>query len=122
MEKNNFKKQFWKMKQEDRVEYLLHVKHIEEHNQLQTLSFIGSIFYLFFYIIIIGLLFYIAFDNISILTIILPFLTLFKWMLLFIIVIDIFIIIRRNKKFKELNKRFKIKEGKPLWKRITIME
>lgn len=108
--KNSWKEKFWKMNQLDRVEYFLHQEYIKERYAIQTFNFISSIIYVIGAILVLALLMFIAFENISLFKIIPSLITIFKYLLILIIIIDTINFMLKHYAFNVLDEKFGMKK------------
>jgi|TARA_R100000501_G_C2593710_1_gene92888 hypothetical protein len=109
--KKTLKDKFWKMKQSDRIEYLLHEEKIrnETYGFINLLNDIRRLFVTYFVIFILGVWFYVEFNNLALLKIIPVIGRILKFVYFVLIVlwlIDLFII---YKNIDWLKRRFKLK-------------
>ncbi len=116
VEKEQRKEKYWKLKQKDRIEYLLHAKYIKENSD-DTSNFIilpYEFCKIFLITVFFMLLTYLAIPSSQelLLKLTLIFIPLFMKIILFGfmigLLIDILNIYSNNKKWKSLNKRFKL--------------
>lgn len=100
------REQFEKLKQLDRIEYILRAEAIDRHNSFYFFSTLGGIVVVWFYILVLGMLAYIAFENTSLIYAILKLRPLFAGILIFVIIFDAVTLFRRLSSFKKLDKKF----------------
>lgn len=58
-------KKFWKLKQGDRIEYVLHLERISEYFQGSFYSFLNFIFLVNFGVLLLSILMYIGFESVA---------------------------------------------------------
>lgn len=99
--------QFLKMKQLDRIEYLLSKNSLNEEYSIGcVLKSAWTYFWIVMELLVIGLLFYLAFKSFVILDVFVILSKVFKPMLLVLLIVEIIALVIHLKKSKKLDRRF----------------
>lgn len=106
MNNKEFKKKYWKLPSQLRLEYAFHVREIIETHKLITPSYFFWVISIIFGISVLGLLFYLSFENSSILYILIPFRKVLTYGSFIVLAIDIMLQVEKNRKLKKLRELF----------------
>lgn len=101
-------KELNKLKQLDRIEYLLRKQEIGEHDSYVTISFFNFMIMIIGWLFIVACLLYLMADKSTALFQKFPAVFLiFRWGIFICVILDIIIICLHYRKIKKLDKRFK---------------
>jgi len=112
MNNKEFKKKYWKLPSQLRLEFAYHLDKLNENYRYLTLSFIWAFAVILFGIFVMSMLFYMAFDNPILFKMFEPIIFMLKYILVALIVIDVLRQIEKHKKINKLEKLFLNGKGK----------
>ena len=105
------KEKFQKLKQLDRIEYLLYQRDLKDRfSGSVTISMIWTMFYVWSVVMILALLMYIGFESLTLFNVLPSLAIVFKWALIASVAMDVLTTILLIKRRKKLNDHF-LKRG-----------
>jgi len=105
------KEKFQKLKQLDRIEYLLYQRDLKDRfSGSVTISMIWTMFYVWSVVMILALLMYIGFESLTLFNVLPSLAIVFKWALIASVIMDVLTTILAIRRRKKLNDHF-LKRG-----------